>query len=300
MEFNKREIYNIILSSLDEARKWSVWKWLLLSSIGALSGTLQFGEKFFNLDAERSIKYAIIAIVVLYVIRLIPILFIRSLKYYHEVYKNSIYGDAIIILKDCFAEVHYYRKTDGFQEDEFMKSMMIFCNNLKIIFDKVTNSDCSVSIKVPVQDEKVTETTNLKNLTRDNSHKQRDTKEYNETKHTIIGNTAFNNTLNKVITNKLDKFYINNSVNKTQNYLNTSKPCYPNETLPYNSELVHSISPKKSTNPTNFDCHGFLCIDSNIENAFDYKYSPAIVEGVCDGIYDLILELNKSKNGNNN
>jgi len=300
MEFNKKEIFKIFLSSLDEARKWSPFKWLLTSSIGALSGTLRFGETFFKLDITRSIIYALIALLILYLIRLIPILIIKSLKYYHEVYKNSTYGDAIIILKDCFAEVHYYRKTDGFQEDEFMKSMMIFCNNLKIIFDKITKSDCSVSIKVPVQDVKVTETTNLKNLTRDNSHKHRDTNEYNQIQHTIIGNTAFNNTLNKVITNKSDKYYINNSVNKTQNYLNTSRSCYKDEILPYNSELVHSISPKKSKEFKNFDCHGFLCIDSNVENAFDNKYSPAIVEGVCDGIYDLILELNNNKNGNNN
>lgn len=300
MEFNRKEIFKIIITSLDEARKWSFWKWLLFGSIGAVSGTLQFGEKFFDLDRERSIKYALIVIIVLYIIRLLPILIIKSLKYYHEVYKNSIYGDAIVILKDCFAEINYYRKTEGFQEDEFMKSMIVFCNNLKIIFDKITKSDCSVSIKVPVQDTKVTETTNLKNLTRDNSHRNRDTDEYNKTKHTIIGNTAFNNTLNKVITNRSEKYYINNSVNQTHNYLNTSKSCYTGEILPYNSELVHSISPKKTRDSKNFDCHGFLCIDSNIENAFDNKYCPAIVEGVCDGIYDLILELNNKKNGNNN
>jgi len=99
--------------------------------------------------------------------------------------------------------------------------------------------------------------------------------------------------LNKVITDKPDKYYINNSVNKTQNYLNTSKECHENEILPYNSELVHSITPKKSSDSKNFNCHGFLCIDSDIENAFDSKYCPAILEGVCDGIYDLILELNK-------
>lgn len=299
MEFNKKEIFKIIISSANEARKWSVWKWLLLSSIGALSGTLQFGEKFFHLEPERSIKYSLIFLVVLYVLRFIPIFTKKSLKYYHEVYKNSTYGDAIILLKDCFAEVHYYRKTDGFKEDEFMKSMIIFCNNLKIIFDKITNSDCSVSIKVPVQDSKVTETTQLKNLTRDSLNKSRDTNQYNDIKHTIIGNTAFNNTLNKVIINSAEKYYINNNVNSTNNYLNTSRACYKNEVLPYNSELVHSISPKKSLDSKNFDCHGFLCIDSKIENAFDNKYSPAIVEGVCDGIYDLILELNKNKNGNN-
>jgi hypothetical protein len=296
MEFNKKEIFKLFISSLNDARKWSLWKWLMFSSIGALSGTLQFGEKFFELDQKRSFYYGIYAILGLYIIRFVPIFTQKSLKYYHEIYKNSTYGDAIILLKDCFAEVHYFRKTDEFKEDEFMKSMMNFCDNLKKIFDKITQSECSVSIKVPVKDSKVVETTQLKNLTRDNSNKNRDTSEYSKIKHTIIGNTAFNNTLNKVITNKSDKFYINNSVNKTQNYLNTSKSCYPEEILPYNSELVHSISPKKSLDSKNFDCHGFLCVDSKNENAFDNKYCPAILEGVCDGIYDLILELNENYN----
>lgn len=150
MEFNKIEIIKIILSSFNEARKWSLFKWLITGSIGAFSGSLKFGATFFKLDLNLSIIYALITLMTLYIARLLPILIIKSLKYYHEVYKNSTYGDAIILLKDCFAEVHYYRKTNGFQEDEFMKSMMIFCNNLKVIFDKVTKSDCSVSIKVPV------------------------------------------------------------------------------------------------------------------------------------------------------
>lgn len=300
MTFNKKEIYKIAFNSLIQAKNWSIWKWFLLSSIGALSGTLQFGEKFFNLSAERSAIYAVCFIIILYIVRFFLIFLKESLKYYHEVYKNSTYGDAIILLKDCFSEVHYYRKTPGFQEEEFMKSMMVFCNNLKLIYDKITNSNCSVSIKVPVVENKVSEKTVLKNLTRDNSHKQRDTQEYNNIKHTIIGNSAFNNSLNKVITNNSEKYYLNNSVNKTNNYLNTSRVCYENAILPYNSELVHPITPKKSIDAHNFDCHGFICIDSDIENAFDNKYAPAILEGVSDGIFDLIFELNSNKNGSNN
>lgn len=80
--------------------------------------------------------------------------------------------------------------------------------------------------------------------------------------------------------------------------MNTSKDCYTDGILPYNSELVHSISPTKPINPKTLECHGFLCIDSDIENAFNNKYCSAIIEGVCDGIYDLILELNKNKNVN--
>jgi hypothetical protein len=300
MTFNIKEIYLIIWNSLIQAKNWSIWKWFLLSSIGAASGTLQFGEKFFNLSAERSIKYAIYFIITLYFTRFFLIFIKESLKYYHEVYQNSSYGDAIILLKDCFSEVHYYRKTPGFQEEEFMKSMMLFCNNLKVIFDNITKSNCSVSIKVPVAENRVSEKTVLRNLTRDKTNKKRDTDDYKNTKHSIIGNSAFNNSLNKVVTNKPEKYYLNNNVNKTNNYLNTSKACYENEILPYNSEIVHPITPKKSIDPHNFDCHGFICIDSDKVNAFDNKYAPAILEGVSDGIFDLIFELNNSRDGDSN
>lgn len=300
MTFNLKEIWTILIKSFELAINWKIWKWLLFSSIGALSGTLQFGEKFFNIDSKRSITYAIIVVAFIFIARFFLIFIKESLKYFHEVYQNSNYGDAIVILKDCFSEVHYYRKTPGFQEEEFMKSMMIFCNNLKIIFDKTTNSKCSVSIKVPVFENIVSEKTILKNLTRDNANKNRDTSEYSIIKHTIIGNSAFNNCLNKVITNNKEKFYLNNNINKTNNYLNTSKSCYANGILPYNSEMVHPIAPSKSLNNKNFDCHGFICVDSDKENAFDQKYSPAILEGVADGIFDLILDLNFNKNGNTN
>lgn len=298
MEFNKKEIARIAFHSFMQAWNWSVWKWLFFGGIGALSGTLKFGENFFELNTKKSALYAGIIVVSLYVLRFLLIFGKESLKYFHEVYQNSSYGDAIVILKDCFAEVHYYRKSDGFQEDEFVKAMMLFCNNLKVIFDKLTKSNCSVSIKVPVREENVTPLTVLKNLTRDTNHSTRDTKTYMETEYTINGNTAFNNTLNKVITNDSKKYYINNFIASTDNYLSTSKKCYPNGQLPYKSELVHSISPIKSLAKNNYDCYGFLCIDSDKENVFINNYYPELVEGVCDGIADIILELNKNKNDN--
>lgn len=298
MKFNYQKIFSIFFTSLKLAFKWSPLKWISTGGIAVLvSLVVPIGKEYFEWDSILAISYCIIGLLMFLTLRLFIIFFKEVLKYYHEVYQNSIYGEAIILLKDSFGEAHYYRKTPGYDEESFMKSMMVLCNNLKTIFDSTTKSNCSVSIKVPVSDDVISPSTELKNLTRDVSCKSRDTDDYNDKKHTIIGNTAFSNCLNKVITNKTERFYVNNNVNNQDNYENTSKDCYENGILPYNSELVYPITPLKSVDNTDFNCHGFICIDSQNENAFENRYGPAILEGVADGIYDIILELNQQMNG---
>lgn len=295
MKLNKAEIARIFTKSFKDAWKWSFWKWLTTAGIGILIALIQVGvEVWDNLTYSTAGIYALASITALYLLRLILLLLINALKYFHEVYKNSSYGDAIILLNDCFSEAHYYRKTQGFQKEEFMISMMLFCENLKEIFDNITKSKCSVSIKIPVNNDQVDSGTVLKNLTRNKAARKRDTVDYESIPHTIIGNTAFTNCLNNVITGKKKKYYINNQVNKDENYNNTSKSCYDEEKLPYNSELVYPLIPIRSKGNENFDCHGFICVDSTNENAFSGKYDAAILEGVADGIYDIIVEMNKA------
>ena len=297
MTFNYQEISKIIVSSFKEAFLWELWKWILGVGVSLLSAyVIPLGKEFFEWEDTQILKLSLLFILAIYVLRFILLLIAKSFKYIHELYKNSVYGDAIIKLTDSFAEAHLYRKTPGFQEEQFMRAMIVFCNNLKEIYDRTTMSECSVSIKVPILDTKVSEGTTLRNLTRNFQHKNRDTDEYRSINHSIIGNSAFNNSLNKVITGQEEKYYLNNDVNNTKNYLNTSKICYENGILPYNSELVYPITPIKNTDTTNFNCHGFICIDSTKKNAFDQKYSVAIMKGVADGIYDVISELNTNRN----
>ncbi len=299
MNFNYKEFYNIIKESGLDAFKWSPFKWILTIGLGLIIGFLPMGKELFEWDTKTSLITVGISLLVLYFFRFLLLSVKNSIKYFHRVYKESVYGDAIILLKDSFSEAHYYRKTPGFQEKDFMNSMIIFCDNLKTVYDKITNSNCSVSIKVPVEDSKVSEKTLLKNLSRNVSHKKRDTDLYSNTEHTIIGNSPFNNCLNKVITNQKEKFYINNDIKNSTNYLNSSISCYEKNSLPYSSELVHPITPMKTNDNSNYDCHGFICIDSDKVNVFDYKYAPAIIEGVADGIYDIIEQLNSETNARN-
>ncbi|WP_439695546.1 hypothetical protein ACFGVS_21625 [Mucilaginibacter sp. AW1-7] len=294
MTLNYEEFFSVVLKSLKEAFQWKIWKWLVTGSLGTILGILKIGKDFFKFEVQRSVIFAVIALLILYFLRFILLLGKNSIKYFHEKYRNSLYGEAIIILKDSFAHAHLYRKTPGHQDTEFMSAMIQFCNNLKIIFDKITDSNCCVSIKVPLKDIKVDEKTVLVNLCRNIEHKNRDTKEYMDTIHTLIGNTAFSSSFNKVLHNKKERFYVNDDVSSSPNYDNSSKACN-NGVLPYKSELVHPIVPIINVDNKNINCHGFICIDSDKQEAFKTKYDFAILEGVADGIYDLISDRNQIK-----
>ena len=299
MKINYKELYKVFSTSAIEAIKWSFLKWLGTTAVAITVGLIiPVGKEVFEWNS-LTVLYTIITILgSLYLLRFLLIATKETIKFFHLAYKESVYGDTIILLKDSFAEAHYYRKTPDFNDEEFMKSMMIFCNNLKKCFDNITKSECSVSIKVPVKSTKVDSSSVLKNLTRDVSNSKRDTKTYINTEHTIIGNSAFSYCLDNVLKNKKEKFYINDDINNENNYRNTSKESYDDGILPYNSELIYPIIPIKGTEKDNFDCHGFICIDSNKKKSFDRKYDPAIVSGVADGIYDIIVQLNEEKNGN--
>ncbi|TSE10324.1 hypothetical protein [Aquimarina algiphila] len=299
MIINYKEFFKVLGSAFLEAFKWSLGKWIITVGFSLLTSfIIPIGKEVLEWDTVTALIFALVISLVLYILRFLIIALKESIKYFHSVYKESVYGDAIILLKESFAEAHYYRKTPEFQDEDFMRSMMVFCNNLKLIYDKITKSDCSVSIKVPIRDVRVGEQTILKNLTRNKENKSRDTEEYNNIEHTIIGNSAFSNCLDKVLKNNQKKYYINSDVNNEKNYRNTSKECYEDEILPYDSELVHPIVPLKVSDNDNYNCHGFICIDSNKKDSFDDKYATAIIEGVADGIYDIIEQFNSEKNDN--
>jgi len=291
---NYKEIWNIFVKSFKESLRGVIWKWLF-GSFPAMCAVLLFGKNFLGQTFIESIKWAAIVIGSIVGLRLILRIIINSFKYLHKVYKESVYGDAIIRLRESFGKVHYYRKTVGYQDKEFMDASIDFCNGLKEIFDKITKSNCSVSIKVPTQSH-VNESTVLKNLCRDSAnYKKRKTEDYENTSHTILGNTCFSKALNNVLKKSSKRYYINNDIPNSKDYENTSRGCFTDtEDLPYKSELVHAIVPLHNSDDSNITCHGFLCVDSDKTNSFDEKYAVAIVEGVTDGIYDIINERNKN------
>lgn len=293
---NKDSLGKILLASFKATFSGTLWKWLV-GSASTLIGILLFGKNFLNTTVEYSILLGIGLLVTLMILRFLLFFAINVLRLIHYTYKETMYGEAIILLRDAFSRVHHLRKLDKIEDKEFISTMTVFCNHLKAIFDKKTKGNCSVSIKVPVKGT-VNETTQVINFCRDSvATKVRDTKLYNEISHTIIGNTAYQKVLNSILRGSKEKFhYINNNIPNSKDYENTSVDSYVNKQLPYESELVYPLVPHMwESKVNNYECIGFICVDCNKREVFDDKYDTALISGVADGIYDLITLRNKQK-----
>lgn len=166
------------------------------------------------------------------------------------------------------------------------------CNRLRDCMDRLTESRCCVSVKLIeghddgdyVMTFQDLNKQKVRNIARDNNHRSRDTDNYKNTEHFISANTAF-----FTITSKIQKgqktFYRNNYVKKDTDY-QTSSP-YENGEVPYESELVFAIIKKLDNGQINVK--GFLCVDSDTENAF--KKDALILdlmETVADSLFWII------------
>jgi len=274
-----------------------LWNWVS-GGAGSIIAILLFAKNVFNFNVLQSVLIGIGIVLLLLLIRL-SYLFMRD---YHA---KSVYGDAIVQLKDAFGEVNKLKRSSTNDTTQIMKTMLAVCDNLKIVFDKKTGAECSASIKVPLIGP-VSGCNQLTNLCRDSKHALiRDTDEYKKIQHTVVGNTAFQVVLNNVLDGDKSRFaYVNNNIHKTNNYLNTSKKAHPGGVLPYKSELVYPIVPlvpchngvnKDSENTKEkYEIWGFVCVDCNSTNSFDDKYDVAIIAGIADGVYDVIMKIKTS------
>ena len=273
--------------------KWPFWKWIF-GGVGSIVAILSIGKNFFELSVKTSLLFGVGIIVIIWILRSLYLIVVTLMSYVHNMYVDSIWGFAIIELKDAYSEIHFLRKKEEISDIEFMKTMILFCDTLKRIFDRKTKSNCCVSIKVPVSLGTSLETLALKNLCRDSFHKTRDTEQYKSISHTIIGNTAYTKIVNKLLRgNQKHLAYINNDIHHSLEYENTSKECYENGILPYKSELVFPIVPIKGNENERRNLMGFICIDCNAPNKFDEKrYDIPMIEGIADGIFDIFVKRN--------
>ena len=143
--------------------KWPFWKYIF-GGVGSIVAVLSLGKNFFNLTVHDSILGGIAAIFLIWFLRLIYLIITNIISYIHNLFVDSIWGYAIIELKNAYSEVHFLQKKDDISDVDFMKTMILFCDTLKRIFDKKTKSNCCVSIKVPISLGAALETLELKTL----------------------------------------------------------------------------------------------------------------------------------------
>lgn len=248
---------------------WANWAGKCFSIIAVVATITGFTLKeFIDIQTVRNLNWSLWISIILAII-LVRILYVyaRQLKEI-EIVKNTSYTPSKLIkhLKDistiqnaCILEVPNARP-----------HLIELCNKLRDCMNKLTDSNCCVSIKIiegdkdgsfdmtygELLEKKVT------NIARDNNHGSRDTKEYMQRCHFISENTAYLTIVAKLHNSK-QLFYRCNDVSSDNDYM-TSSPYEPGE-IPYKSELVFAIS-KKVNNKNNVK--GFVCIDSEKKNAF--------------------------------
>ncbi len=217
--------------------------------------------------------------------------------YYHNLFIESFYGEVIIMLKDAFSHIHFIRKIEHPTNEQISESLLAICNTVRDIFSKKTKETCSVSIKVPLQgsldlsqQEQAYFTEAVRNLCRDSDGISRDNSVYLSTRHSIAGNTAFHQVVLNLCSSNGKKFYANNDIKSTRDYNTTSTASVTNGNLQYNSELVFPIIPIIPTDNEKNKIAGFLTVDCAGNFNFGDQYDVAIMEGVADGIYDVILK----------
>lgn len=291
----------IIRESFKKTYKSKILKWLFLGSIGAINVILQIGKTYFGLTLELSVIIGIIISIGLFLLIFIWFIITTALKYFIRKNKESLYGEAIIYLKDSFGKIHFLRKDDNLNEETLKNSLAHFCQQLKLFYDKKTQSKCSVSIKVFQNIVEYENAANAKlyNLCRDKDALYRDTEIYKKQNHSVFNNTCFRYVLTKITSGKTSNnlHYLNNDLVKAKDYQNTSWAIHQKKDskdmweLPYRSELVVPIIPLENLTDKKYQLIGFICVDSDETEVFNEKYDSALIQGVADGIYDLILKV---------
>ncbi|MDD2411792.1 MAG: hypothetical protein PHR79_02635 [Bacteroidales bacterium] len=313
--------------TIKEAFRWST-KWYF-GSITTSAGTFFLMEKYFEFERLRSIKYGVTIFIFTFLIKVIiqylkeidkleskidikdeKIDTLNTRQNKQELVKNyNYYGETILLLKDSFSYIHKVRRGDNITPEQLSKVFIGVCNKLKHIFEKRLDYTYSVCIKVLTENGgELNEYVEIKTLCRDeNSYFNR--KNCKQVVHKIVDNTCFNEILYNIdMPNKA--FYLNNNLPNDKYYKNSSFLNYgtvPEQadsierqkfwTLPYKSEIVVPIAPTlNSDNDRKKEFYGYLCVDCDEENGFHKKYDSGMIQGVADGLSDLIKIWKQQKN----
>ncbi len=234
---------------------------------------------------EISLKLALCALIVLYILTFIIIVIYCYNNYCSESDNNA---NPLFIVMNFEKDVQ--KVLLGTQSID--KALQRICDSTKCYFDKVCGVHSSVSIKVNacVPECAKIEDVKVENVCRDwESANQRDIKQYSRLEHYVVKNTAYMHIVNMLNEGKNDVYYINNEISKTVGYNTTSREAYPNHVLPYESEWVFPIISLYETPDSEWNMKGFFCIDSKEANSFHRNEEVAtFVKLVCSGLNRII------------
>lgn len=217
--------------------------------------------------------------------------------------RDRKYGETLCNVTNGFSEIHKLVRERKYDIPSIVRACELLCTELATAFTVITGTKCNVAIKVLEEDKDENGVQKLKAITFSRSHDTSRNPKVNEIKHWVDRNTDFYTILEKIDQPKGCYFFAN-SLSLRVGYLNTSFPVYghadPEENiflrywrwpLPYKSTIVVPICP--CDEPSKKMLLGFLCVDSVNAGSFKKHYDVTLLNGVADGIYNLIKELSK-------
>jgi len=170
----------------------------------------------------------------------------------------------------------------------FSTYLITLAGNLKIFFDKSTEDDCSVCIKLI---KKVNDEILIKTLIRDSSsYRERKEHDFSDSRHTKIYPASENTAFNMICSEDFkDTFFVSDNLGKLYDegkYTNSN----PRWQTYYNATLVVPISiiPNKEF-PHERHILGFLCVD-NKRGGLNRRYLIDLLAGFSDILFNLFLE----------
>lgn len=219
--------------------------------------------------------------------------------------RKTRYANALVNLNRGFEEIHSLTDMGQIDNDRFLMRFNVLCDSLADAFNKITATDCAVSIKImhemDLGDHKILSFTTLcrdKNSSTDRRRLDEKAKEM-KVRHELSLNTAY-----KEAFGNNERCFFSNYLPFDYEFQSTmfevcgQKPPKINPLmrwhqwpLKYKSGIViaisapiSSISQMQTTNST----IGFLCVDSNQMGAFHRVYDVQILKGVASGIFNTL------------
>lgn len=188
-------------------------------------------------------------------------------------------------------------------KEDTRKILIELCTTMADVFKEITDSDCSICIKIVKFSKNSEKKTDYEvyTLCRDRNHiDSRNLPALENVKHIIEKNTDFNNILIN-LDNRKGKYFFSNNLPARYEYQNTSfevygkippdlsyEERYEQWTLPYKSTIITPICPNIAEERTQEKILGFFCVDSEKIDIFNEDYDPNILIGISDAIYNLI------------
>ena len=239
------------------------------------------------------------------------IFFFESIIYKIKVGRNSRYSESLTLLNKGFENIHKIARENNVTTDSIVASLENLCTQLAQAFTNITASRCSVCIKI-LSEGKAKNKGKLKieTLCRD-LYSKSDRSIVDIKEHLVEKNTDFL-TILKDIDKPSGKYFISNQLPFRFDYQNSSFEFYndcPDEgtflffkiflrywrwPLPYKSTIVVPICPGISTERSKETLLGFLCVDSPRLFVFKKFFDIDIMNGVADGLYNVILKLKET------